>query len=304
VVSVDGTGTLSDGCDWIGGFAPSAWCIYPITVIPPEDECDYGRPLMIQGAPHLAPLVRREGWTAGRTTTPADPEGAATWARIGLAEHASVASFHRFALELMALGAPESLVRLAHEAATDELRHARLAFGIASDLAQVELGPGPLSLEGLTLDTDLVAFARATAREGCIAETLSALQMAEARDRASDPRQRAVLEGIARDEAKHAALAWRALRWALDQGGEEVRLALVEVFSRAPSLPVSGGLLPPELARASVQRGWQEVVRPAALRLLGGGGTSAREELPVSWTSRAGEPASGIRICHFPARRS
>ena len=272
VVSVDGAATLDAGCGWIGVSDKGAWCLYPITVIPPDSPCDYGRPLVIDGAAQVAALVTRRGWTAARDAGLAqDGARAETWARIGLAEHASVASFHRFALELMALGAPASLLGLAHAAARDEVRHAELAFALASDFAGVEVGPGPLPLRGLALAGDLVAFAVATARDGCIAETLSALQMAEARDRATDARERAVLQGIAADEARHAALAWQALRWAIDRGGAPVRQAVAAVFAHGPAVVAdgAGGLLPGDVARASIQRGWIEVVSPAARELLG-----------------------------------
>ena len=51
---------------------------------------------------------------------------AGSWARDGLAEHASIASFSRFALGLLSHGAPASLVERLHLAAIDEIRHARL----------------------------------------------------------------------------------------------------------------------------------------------------------------------------------
>ncbi|MES2645117.1 MAG: ferritin-like domain-containing protein [Myxococcota bacterium] len=288
VLTVDGAGTLSESCGYIGGAVPGGWCLYPITVLAPEDPCDYGRPLVLGGRPRLARLARVRGWadaaastsrTAGAPAEAPSPEApsraalAETWARIGLAEHASVASFSRFALELLALGAPAALVTGAHAAALDEVRHAKLAFGLASAYAGDTLGPGPLPLGDLVLHADLVAFAEATAREGCVAETLSALQMAEARDRATDPEVRAVLTGIARDEARHAALAWKTVRWAIDAGGEPVRAAVARALAIQPSVPGDdvAGLLPPAVARETIRRGWAEVVAPAAAALLGGG---------------------------------
>lgn len=274
VVSVDGAGTPSDSCGWIGGMAPETWCIYPITVIPPEDECDYGRPLVVEGAPRTAALVGRIGWTGPDAGRP-DPDlraedRAATWARIALAEHASVASFHRFVLELLSLGAPAPLVQLAQDAARDEVVHAQLAFGLASDLAQTPLGPGPLPLDGLAFARDLAELAAATVRDGCIAETLSALQVALARDRATDPREQAVLDTLARDEQRHAALAWQVARWALETGGEPVRAAVTAALEGGPDVAGRSGLLPPEVARQCIERGWAEVIRPAAAALLHG----------------------------------
>jgi hypothetical protein len=54
------------------------------------------------------------------------------WTVAGLAEHASVAAFARFSLELMSVGAPSTLIWAAHAAAQDEIRHAQLCFGLAN----------------------------------------------------------------------------------------------------------------------------------------------------------------------------
>jgi len=271
VISVDGAGTPDENCANIGGMAPLSFCRYPITVIPPEEECAYGRPLVIDGAPRLAPLLRRDGWLAGPEAGPAAPaERAFAWARIGLAEHASIASFSRFALDLLQFGAPADLVADAHAAAADEVRHAKLAFGLAARGALGHVGPGPLDLRAMELSVDLVDLAEATAREGCIAETLSALMMAEAHDRSTDPAERAALAVIARDEARHAALAWRTVRWAAEAGGVPVREALARVFAETPAVPsdATGGLLAPDVARSVITRGWRDVIGPAAAALL------------------------------------
>ncbi|MFZ5897429.1 MAG: hypothetical protein ACOY0T_40625 [Myxococcota bacterium] len=65
------------------------------------------------------------------------------WARAACFEHASIASFNRFSLELLALGAPGDLVERANRAALDEVRHARLCFALASVYAGDDFGPGP-----------------------------------------------------------------------------------------------------------------------------------------------------------------
>jgi hypothetical protein len=258
VLTVDGAGTL-EACPYIGGFAPMTNCMYPITVDPPTTACDYGRPLVIEGAPQLAPLVRRDDW---RHDGPASPRAEA-WARIALAEHASIASFSKFALELCAFGAPADLVADAHTAALDEVRHAKLAFGLAG-----RVGPGPLPMGALALHTDLASFAAATVREGCIAETLSALQMAEAVTQTDHPGERAAIFVIARDEARHSALAWRTVRWALEVGGAPVRDAVVAALAGVHAGNVADGLLPPGMGQAIVERGLGEVVHPAAAALL------------------------------------
>jgi hypothetical protein len=59
---------------------------------------------------------------------------------------------------------------------------------------------------------------------------------AEQLRRATDPDVRRALEQVVRDETEHAELAWACLRWALDDGGEEVRERLRTAFIR-PSDP-------------------------------------------------------------------
>jgi len=68
---------------------------------------------------------------------------ATEWTMSGLFEQASAASFARFfmilvirlSLQLLAVAAPEALVRESFDSALDELEHAKLCFGIASSLA-------------------------------------------------------------------------------------------------------------------------------------------------------------------------
>jgi hypothetical protein len=79
---------------------------------------------------------------------------------MALLEHASVASFARFSLQLMAAGAPASLVEAAHRAALDEIEHARLTFRLASRYEGRALGPGPLPVDGsVAVDASLASLA-------------------------------------------------------------------------------------------------------------------------------------------------
>src|SRR6185436_7062049 len=105
---------------------------------------------------------------------------AEAWARDALLEHASVASFGRFALELLAFGAPADLIEAAHRAALDEVRHARLCFALAGAYRGEALAPGAFPFDGaVRLAGDLAALAESAVLEGCVGETLAALQAAE-----------------------------------------------------------------------------------------------------------------------------
>jgi hypothetical protein len=63
-------------------------------------------------------------------------------------EHASIASFAKFSLQLVMVAAPSALLADAHAAAVDEIHHARVAFALASRLLGRPLGPGPVDLAG------------------------------------------------------------------------------------------------------------------------------------------------------------
>jgi hypothetical protein len=236
------------------------------TYKPATGECCYqatiggctGRPFLVEDRPRTAPLRRASasGWTAHLAPQSAtlDPAVRArladAWTADGLAEHASVASFGRFALELLAVGAPADLVAEAHEAALDEIRHARLCLALASAYAGEPVEPGPFPFGGhVEVDSDLARIAARAAREGCIGETMAALQAAEQLADATDPAVREVLTIIAADEARHAELAWRTIAWALRTGGAAVRTAVNEVFAElrgsragAPNEPVDADL--------------------------------------------------------------
>lgn len=176
------------------------------------------------------------------------------WAHAARFEHASIAAFNRFSLELLRLAAPAELVHDANRAAMDEIEHARACFAVASAYAGASLGPGPLELGDLRLgETDLASAARSTADEGCVGETLAAMEADEARRRAELPELQALLATIAEDEQRHAGLAFRFVRWACEVGGTSVRGAARDGFraavARYRSAPPMDGF-----AEAAVER--------------------------------------------------
>lgn len=185
-----------------------------------------GRPFLIGGAPRCAPRAERSDWrstiqSAPAASRPLAPELrtalARGWTEQALMEHASVAAFARFALQLMALGAPAELVAAAAGAMQDEIRHAQDCFALARRYADGDIGPGPLNLAGAREGCDLAAIVLGAVREGCVGETLAALEAAEALQHCEDAAARPVLERIAFDEARHAELAWRFVAWALQR---------------------------------------------------------------------------------------
>jgi hypothetical protein len=185
-----------------------------------------GRPFLVERAPRTAEVARRADYSASTSVRldgiAAERRAAlaAEWTRIGLMEHASVAAFARFALQLLGLGAPPDLLEACQQAMADELRHARIAFGLASAYAGAPLGPGSLKLDGALDESsgDLLAdVVMATLVEGCIGETIASLDAREGAAHAVDAHVQRALSEIAADEERHAELAWRFLDWALAQ---------------------------------------------------------------------------------------
>lgn len=266
-------------------------CCYP--TLETEDlvvTCLVGRPFLDAGQPVVADLAPGPGWSRGpaprvATLTPAERAVLAeAWAADARVEHASVAAFARTTLELMRVGAPAELLAAVQAAAADEVRHAELSFALASAYAGVPVGPGAFPLgPALPLRTDLADIAAATFREGCVGETVVALLSARAAEGADDRACRALLSRVARDEARHAELAWRTLAWALDAGGEAVAravanevehllrdgVALTQVTTGAPDdvLRAHGRIRPAE-ADAARRAAVYEVVLPCVRALL------------------------------------
>jgi hypothetical protein len=165
------------------------------------------------------------------------------WANDAAMEHASIASFARFVLDLLSVGAQHELVGDAQAAMRDEIEHARACFAIASAYAGRALGPGRLDVSGTTTAPSLADAAAAAVLEGCIGETLSAALAHERASGAKDDATRRTLTTIAEDEARHAELAWRFVGWALLHGDSEVRVRVEAAFAGAPFPAAFDGVL-------------------------------------------------------------
>jgi hypothetical protein len=140
------------------------------------------------------------------------------------AEHASIASFARTTLDLLALGAPPELLAETQRATLDEIDHARTMYALASAALGTKLGPAPLAVEPQAAPT-LAGFAVATLRDACIGETRGVVVLRAMAEREDEPIARA-LRRIADDEERHAALAFQMVAWALRTGGAPVAEAL------------------------------------------------------------------------------
>lgn len=225
--SVQGEG--GDLGDWT--CQPPGWC-----------NCDCGRPFFVGGEARVASTLARGDWCEPLQPRLVDEATrrvlAARWTEIAAFEHASVASFARFGLQLMQLGAPPQLLRDNQRALADEIEHARLAFGLASAYAGAPVGPGGLDVgAAVERETDLRRIIEGLIVEACVGETLAAIEAHEAALWAEDPVVRALLDQIAADEWRHAQLGWRSLAWMLERADAELcRFALFMLEAAATSL--------------------------------------------------------------------
>jgi hypothetical protein len=263
-----------------------------------------GRPFTVEGASRTAYLIEASAWTEASTVPVVlDAETrrilARAWRDDGMMEHASIASFARFTLQLMALGAPPALVTDAQRAGLDEIDHTRRCLQIAARLDETTAGPGALdvgtSLGGLSID-DVV---RAAIVEGCVGETCAALLARRRSEVATDAMVRDALVHIANDEEAHADLAWRFVAWAVSHGGDRVRAVARDTFARVLAEPVhvsdvapgvdyatvrAYGLLPVRDARAVLTTALGEVIAPCARAL------NAMYQDQLLWLQQRNEP--------------
>jgi hypothetical protein len=213
---------------------PNLFCIFEDTSwrCAPKDECTVpGRPFIVRGTHRLPDTGTGAAWRfdVGVRASALGEEVRARlvehWLEQARMEHASVAAFARHVLQLLGLGAPPSLVCDAQAAMADEVRHAQLAFTLASRFAGRDLDPGPLDCTDALGPISFAELVTLVFEEGCVGETSAALEAVRAAAGAV-PELRPHLERLADDETRHAAHAWQVVQWALALGGSKARDAL------------------------------------------------------------------------------
>jgi hypothetical protein len=213
---------------------PYAWCRVAPTFdavatdqerLLKHDKCCYmtcrtyvrGRPFRDDAGRERTAVSRsRDDWRAHLSglTLAREPKEAAHWLQAALAEHASVAAFAQLSLQLLALGAPPDLLVQTHEAAMEEVRHAEIAFALASAYGGSSLGPSSLMVNNVAY-LSLGELALGTLLDGCIEEAVSAMALREAAAAETEAGVAALIRDIVSDEERHVALAWKIVRWAL-----------------------------------------------------------------------------------------
>jgi len=195
----------------------------------------------------------------------------AYWASVAHLEAASVVAFRILGAELTALGAPSSLVRAAARSMREEASHARVTRRLARlhgavaprvrmrrrDRHRDRGGPGDRR--------SLEALAAENAVEGCVRETYGALVATWQAAHARDPEIAKAMDRIAKDETRHAALAWAIARWAearLDRKARarvaaRARAAVADLAKeigagKTPAVLLTLAGMPPEAARRTM----------------------------------------------------
>lgn len=204
----------------------------------PQRPCATGRPFLVGGLARVATTARRTDWTSSIAPDLEGLDGdaraalATHYTEVALMEHASIAAFARFALDLLALGAPPDLVADTYAAMADETVHARDAFALASAYAGRPVGPGRLAVDNALGARGAFDVVETAILEGCIGETVAAIEATEALSHTTDSAVRTALERVVRDETRHAELAWRFVRWALESAAADRRRAALDMLER------------------------------------------------------------------------
>ncbi len=245
-----------------------------------------GRPLLVGETLLFAPAERRADWA----DEPLCPETAsltpelrsalaAHFTAMAAMEHASIGSFARFSLELLALGAPPALLQASHEAGLDEIVHARLAYALATVYSGQPVGPGRLPISGVAPSSDPTAIVSALVREACVGETVAAAEALALSTIVTDPALRGAYARVSEDEARHAELGWRTLSWMLKAdpslagAAEQAFSEAVASISSAPLVAsdivsADHGLLASESLGALRTKAAREIVEPCRRALF------------------------------------
>lgn len=178
-------------------------------------------------------------------------------------EAASVPAFEILARELNEHGAPPRLVGLATQAAEDERIHARLVGALGRQLGA---RPGPVAVRS-SETRNLFAIALENAIEGLVREAHGARIGFEQANRAGLDQVRVAYRAIARDEARHAALAALVHSWIMPRLRPREQRLVAEARDRAlDELVEQCAQEPPEALRDLL--GLPEATRAVELAVL------------------------------------
>ena len=159
-----------------------------------------------------------------------DQETGHRWLEQAEGEHASVASFAKNSLHLLSAEAPSDLLLLSQRASLDEIRHAEVCYRFASQFLGDDFEPGKLDVEKSLGKRNVQKIAKSTIEEGCVAETIAAVEAHFRANHTEVPMIKTALLQIALEETNHAQLAWTTVGWMMERF-PEVADVIEEAFS-------------------------------------------------------------------------
>ncbi|HEY1954088.1 MAG TPA: ferritin-like domain-containing protein [Polyangiaceae bacterium] len=184
----------------------------------------------------LRPFASELPWgTLAKTDHPAIQRERArrAWSSIAISEYRAAAAMADVLAAMLAARVPLDLVGMAGDFVADELMHVELASRLAMELG----GGAPIHVDfesmGLCSDSpSALERANDLVVRLAISETLSGAIAVETRSVVEHPLVAAIVERIARDEARHERLGWLYLDWAAADMTDDER-ARVAAVARA-----------------------------------------------------------------------
>jgi hypothetical protein len=154
------------------------------------------------------------------------------WSSIAMSEYRAAAAFADVLGAMLAARTPLDIVGMGGDFIADELMHVELASRLAMELG----GGAPLVADFESMGVRPTAGGNAlercnelVVRVGCIAETLSGAIAVETRAVVDQPLVHAIVERIARDEARHMRFGWLYLEWAAGDMTDAERSRLARI---------------------------------------------------------------------------
>jgi len=248
-------------CSESGNMVKCRNCKYP-NECQPDGTCQrvqMGRPFVVDGKYRATTSLigkidesnAKTAWNIDQVpgslaNSSLNQEIALAFSNQGEGEHASVASFARHTLQLMSMGAPATLLIGSQQSAIDEIKHAKMCYGIAKSFLGAKIQPNTLNIDGSVKTMRKSEIIQSVIAEGCIGETVAAVRAQLSAHYAKEQKVKGILEEIAADETNHSQLAWNTVQWAIrrfpdlrDIAEETFKAKLDRPIDMANGLPTS-----------------------------------------------------------------
>ena len=123
------------------------------------------------------------------------------------------------------------------KAALDEIKHAKMCYGIAKSFLGAKIQPNTLNIDGSVKTMRKSEIIQSVIAEGCIGETVAAVRAQLSAHYAKEQKVKGILEEIAADETNHSQLAWKTVQWAINRF-PELRVIAEDTFEAQLDRPI------------------------------------------------------------------